>query len=282
MPEVVGATPEVVAPVTPPPAAPAATEPAESAPATTEAEQPQETKQATDEQPEKPGKSSFERRLNRLYRKFGEQIGAEKARADALEKRLNELGSSTKPQAEGEPRLEQFDDIGKYAEALKEHARKQAVKEHETQQRQSAQQQMTQRLATDWEAKVSSAEEKYDDFEAVVGDMKPTNPLTTAIMREENGTDIAYYLGKNLKEAERIGSLDPIAQILAVGRLAAKLSLEPPATKQPSKAPAPITPITGKAAVASKEHSPDDDFETFLKKRLQEKNRSPKTLGRVR
>lgn len=247
---------------TPPPVAPAegvqpAQNVAEQAPA---AETP---KEGTDEQPEKRSQSRFERRLNKVYRKFGE----EKARADFLEKQLAELKAPKAPPQEGAPRLEQFDDIEKYAEAKAEWAKAQALKDYEAKQKTASQQEQHKKILTAWEEKAEAAGAKYDDFDEIVGELQPNNPLVMAIMREENGADVAYFLGKNPKEASKLMGLDPIDQILSVGRLAAKIASEPPVAKQPSKAPPPIEPVSAKAAAPTDEISDDDDMRTFIRKR---------------
>ena len=260
-------------PATPPAESQPAQEPAESAPATPpEGEQPAASEK-TDGQPEKSGESRFQRRLNKVYRKFGE----EKARADFLQKQLDDFKSQQAPASaaqDGSPRIEQFDDIEKWRAAVEKHASERAIRDYEAKQRVTAQQQSTQRLSTEWEEKVAKASDKYEDFDDVVGDIKPVNAITQAIMSEDNGPDVAYYLGKHLKEAQRIGSLSPIQQITAIGRLAERLSAKPPEARAPSNAPKPITPITGKAASTSEAISPEDEFETFLRKRN-------KQLGRV-
>jgi len=255
-------------PVAPPPVAPAEVAPqttetqAEQAPAP---ETPAEAKpETTDEQPEKRSQSRFERRLNKVYRRYGE----EKARADFLEKQLNELKAPKAPETPGEPRLEQFDDIEKYAKAKAEFAREQALKEREAKERTESLKAEQTRIQTSWEEQLTKAEEKYDDFDEVVGNIQPVDAVSVAIMLAENGADVAYYLGKNLKEAQRIMELrNPVAQSVAIGKLAAKLESQPPVPKQPSKAPAPIVPVSGNAAAPSDEISPDDDMRTFIRKR---------------
>lgn len=254
------ATPAAPPPPPPAEAVPSGQNPAEQAPAT---DATPEKAEATDEQPEKRSQSRFERRLSKVYRKYGE----EKARADFLEKQLTELKTPKTPIPEGAPRLEQFDDIEKYADAKAEWAKAQALKDHEAKQRTTAQQEQHKKLLAAWEEKVEAAGSKYDDFDEVVGELQPNNPLIIAMMREENGADVAHFLAKNHKEASKLIGLDPIDQVLAIGRLAAKLSSEPPAAKQPSKAPPPIAPVSGKAAAPTEEISPDDDMKTFIRKR---------------
>ena len=223
---------------------------------------PAEVKAETqDAQPEKHGQSRFERRISKLYRKLGEAD----AKAAALQKELEVFKAPKAPSAEGAPRLEQFDDIEKYADAKAEWVKSQAIKDYETKQRTEAQTAQQRQMTSAWEERVTSAQEKYDDFDEIVGELAPTSPFSVAIMREENGADVAYHLGKNPKEAMRIVKLDPVDQILAIGRLAAKLSSEPPVVKQPSKAPPPITPVSGKSAVQSDVLTGDEDMRTFIK-----------------
>ncbi len=69
------------------------------------------------------------------------------------------------------------------------------------------------------------------------------SPWAIALMEEENGADIAYHLFSDKKEFARIAALPVISQIREIGKLSAKLASAPPKAKQPSKAPAPITPV---------------------------------------
>ena len=83
----------------------------------------------------------------------------------------------------------------------------------------------------------------------------------------ENAEDVAYYLGKNPKEAERIVSLPTLSQVREIGKLEAKLLAEPAKPKTPSKAPAPITPLTGAAPVTTDVPSENDEIGTWIKRR---------------
>jgi hypothetical protein len=69
--------------------------------------------------------------------------------------------------------------------------------------------------------------------------------MASAIKSSELATDMAYYLGSNLKEAERIFKLPPMMQIKELGKLEARLEAGEPAVKKVSSAPAPIKPIAG-------------------------------------
>lgn len=85
-------------------------------------------------------------------------------------------------------------------------------------------------------------------------------------MATENGHDIGYYLGTHIDEAQRITKLPPYKQLIEVGKLAHKLSLEPSKPK-PSKAPAPISPLSGAANADPNTPGPNDDTATWIKKR---------------
>jgi hypothetical protein len=205
-------------------------------------------------------------KLEKAYRVRAEAL----AKADILEKRLAELESKASPQVSvpGEPKLEQFDyDPEKYATAKAEFAKTQVSKEIEAKQRTEFQTQAQQRLASAWEEKAAKGEDKYDDWEEKVGTLKPTAPFVAALMEADNGEDIAHYLGTHVKEAQRIAALHPLSQVREIGKLEAKLLSKTVEPKVPSKAPAPITPLTGAAAANSSEPSESDDTGAWIKKR---------------
>jgi hypothetical protein len=222
---------------------------------------------ATPDAAQKPGQSRFERRIARLTREAAEA----RAERDLLRRQLDEA----KPKAAEDPaapRLEQFKDIEEYAEAKAKYRTDQALKERDTKARTETQRQAQTRLAAQWEDKIERAADKYDDFEDVVGNLKPGVPWVDAIMEAENGEDIAYFLGKNEKEARRIIGLAPLSQIREIGRLEAKLLADPPVKpKKPSAAPEPIKPLSGNAPPPGGD-SPQssDDFPTWMKKRLKQ------------
>ena len=254
------------------PEAPAAAESEAQAPAqNTEEQAPSaesEGEKPEVETPEQAAKRQgrrFERKLDKAYRQRAEA----QARAELLEKQLAETRAANAPaKAEGEPTLAQFDyDPEKYAAAKADFATKQAEKNLTEKQRTQAQQAERQRLTSAWEEKVDRAQDKYEDWAEVVGELQPDSAFTAAIMEADNGEDIAHYLGKHPKEAERIAKLQPLSQIREIGKLEAKLASTPEKPKTPSKAPAPIAPLTGAAPVASSGPSEQDDFKTWMRKR---------------
>ncbi len=97
-----------------------------------------------------------------------------------------------------------------------------------------------------------AARDKYDDFEQVAYNPKVpiTNVMAESIQNSEIGPDVAYYLGTNIKEAERIARLSPILQAKEIGKIEAKLDSNPP-VKKTTSAPPPISPVTARSAGVS-------------------------------
>jgi hypothetical protein len=87
------------------------------------------------------------------------------------------------------------------------------------------------------------------------------------LMHVDNGPDVAYHLGSDLKEAKRIASLPPVEQLLAIGRLSEKLAAAPQKQPTPSRAPAPVTPLNGTTPLNSAAPSEQDDMKQWMQKR---------------
>ena len=252
-----------VIPDTPAESVPAQT-PAAEAPAAPPADPASGEAKPTDGQPEKQGKSRFERRLDRAYRAKAEA----EARAEFFQRQLEEAKQAAQPKApQGSPRLEDFPDVESYANAKVEFETRERFKALSAQQQQIALQAQQRAMSEAWAEKSARGESKYDDFEEKVGELKPTTPWGAAIIRAPNGDDIAYHLASHMKEAERIAQLDPVDQIMEIGMLGAKLLADPPKAKKVSSAPAPITPVTGASTTPNSEPSDSDDIGTWIRKR---------------
>ena len=264
MPEMIEAQPlEVIAPTTPPitpgrfeipsftdKKVPAIAEP----PKTPTADSPPATDAKTEEvkPPAKPEeiqdpeaeKRKERLRVNRLYK----QIADEKARREVVERQLKELQPVASAPI-GEPRMEDFTDIKEYANAVAEWKVNTVTKEREAKAQAESANASLRKLSERWDTQMDAGAAKYEDFEQVVGDIKPTAPWSIAIMHAENAADVAYHMGSpdNLKDTHRIINLPPLAQIFEVARISAQLAATVPQPKKLSKAPAPISPVSGDA-----------------------------------
>jgi hypothetical protein len=136
------------------------------------------------------------------------------------------------------PSQEQFESTEAYAEALAER------KAAELLARREAERQQAETLES-YHEREEEARTKYEDFEQVA--YNPRLPITQVmaetIQASDVGPEVAYYLGSNPKEADRIAKLSPFLQAKEIGKIEAKLADNPP-VKKSSSAPTPITPVT--------------------------------------
>ena len=142
------------------------------------------------------------------------------------------------------PPVDQFESPEAYADAL---AYKKA--EELIAQRDQARQQSE--ILETYHEKEEEARSKYDDFEQVAYNPKLTitTVMAQSIQASEVGPEVAYYLGANPKEADRISRLAPILQAKEIGRIEAKMASNPP-VKKTTSAPAPISPVTARSSGA--------------------------------
>ena len=151
--------------------------------------------------------------------------------------------ATVRPQAPAEPpKSDQFESTEAYAEALAHQKAEQMLADRD------ALKQQTEALEA-YAEREEDARTKYDDFAQVAynPNLRITEVMAETIRASDAGPDLAYYLGSNPKEAERISRLNPFLQAKEIGRIEAKLASEPP-TKKTSSAPAPIAPVTARSS----------------------------------
>ena len=73
--------------------------------------------------------------------------------------------------------------------------------------------------------------------------------MAETIQSSDIGPELAYYLGSNPKEADRISRMTPLGQAKEIGKIEAKLASAPP-IKKTTSAPAPISPVTARSSGA--------------------------------
>jgi len=138
------------------------------------------------------------------------------------------------------PPADQFESVEAYAEALAERKAQELLQQRQVQQQQA-------QMLEAYHEREEEARGKYDDFEQVA--YNPNVPITTVmaetIRASDVGPDVAYYLGSNPREADRISKLPPYLQAKELGKLEVKLADSPP-VKKTSSAPAPIAPVTAR------------------------------------
>ena len=223
---------------------------------------PVETPEQIEQREKRRGQARLDRKIDKAYRERAEA----NARADLLQKHIDEMNKPKAPVDENEPKIESFNDIEAYAQAKAEYKTNQARKADAAKQQAETYKTYQENLLTAWETKADKAEEKYEDFHAVVGNLDPRVPFIAALMGEDNGTDIAHYLAKHEAEVKRIAVLHPWQQSREIGKLSAKLAAEPAKPATPSKAPPPITPVGG-ATVSGDKKLSEMSYDEFAKSR---------------
>jgi hypothetical protein len=138
----------------------------------------------------------------------------------------------------------EFESPEAYAEALAYSKAEELVVKREAAKQQS-------QVLEAYHEKEEEARGKYHDFEQVA--YNPQVPITDvmaeAIRYSDVGPDVAYYLGTNVKEAQRISRLTPLMQAKEIGKIEAKLASDPP-VKKTTSAPAPLSPVTARSVGA--------------------------------
>lgn len=217
---------------------------------------------------EKPAKTFTQDEVNEVIEK---RLAKERRKREELSRRLavtEELalkGRTPTPEAQsaedGSPRRESFQDYESYLEARADWKAERKVEERFAKQREEESRSRSQveqeKLGNEFRKNAAKVARDFEDFHDVMenSDAEITKHMAEALLSAgEVGPRIAYYLAKNTDEAERIASLSPAGQAVAIGRLESKLTEAP--TKKPSKAPDPIKPVTGKSTVAE-EAEPD-------------------------
>jgi hypothetical protein len=193
---------------------------------------PPESESSTPESADKPKAFSQEevdalisKRLAREQRKWERTQKA--AQSDALK----EL-----------PPADTFESTEAYADALAER------KAQELLARREAEKQQTEVLDA-YHDREEEARTKYDDFEQVAynPNLRITDVMAESIRTSDIGPEVAYYLGQNPKDADRISRLSPLSQAKEIGKIEVKLASDPPARKTTS-APDPIRPVAARNA----------------------------------
>lgn len=150
----------------------------------------------------------------------------------------------TAPSSSEIPSFEQFESVDAYADALAERKAEELLARRETERQRMD-------LVEAYQDREDEARTKYEDFEQVAYNPKLaiTTVMAETIQLSEVGPDLAYYLGSNPREAERISRLPTYSQAKEIGRLEAKIASEP-ILRRTTSAPPPIAPISGRGSGA--------------------------------
>lgn len=241
-------------PVAPTEAAPESTT-ADSAPA------PADGQSEADASPQKPVPAEEIFRKDEVEKIVQARLGRERKRFERearlqlenqyLREQAQKLAQQGAPQRtespSGPPTPDQFKDYESYVRAEAAYAAQQTIREQVAASRAVEEREAATRQAEQLRERLSPGLAKYDDFEDVALDASVpiTAPMVAAMLDCEIPHDVAYFLGSHREEATRIAGLSPAAQVREVDKLVAALTKP----KQPTAAPAPITPNASKGSV---------------------------------
>jgi len=255
------------------PAAPAAAEVSASSeapepPATTapdsEPEEVQDT--GTDGQPVRGG--SRVRRIDRLTRENAEL----QQRLAALEQSHRPAATvpSSPPPAPGsspKPDLNDFKTLEDYTEALTDWKLDQREARQKADEEKRSAEARAQAEQDHWTAKEKAAQKAHPDYQELIDATPiPQGPgvmaARQALLEDDQGAEILYWLARNPAELQRIAGLSPARAILEIGKLSAAFpSPVTPENPKPriSNAPKPPSPISH-GTVKTAHNVLDDDF----------------------
>ena len=196
--------------------------------------------EVAEEQTEKPAAKTFTqeeldaaigKRLAREQRKWEREQQAKLAEMQARQSVPKDV-----------PAVDQFESPEAYAEALALRKAEELIATREQQKQQAA-------ILEAYHDKEEEARAKYDDFEQVAYNpqLRITDVMAQTIQASDIGPELAYHLGSNPKEADRISRLTPFLQAKEIGKIEAKLAANPPLPRTTS-APTPITPVTARTS----------------------------------
>ena len=179
---------------------------------------------------------------------------AERKANKAYAEKLEQL--AVKPQvqtqaapAEGKPKLEQYEKVEDYVEAVAEWKLQSA---QQAQARQTEEQRVKQ-FQNEVQAKAQNVfelAEQDPEFDNEAFEALPvSDPMAYAIMDSDIAPKLMVYLQNNPDEVDRINKLSPARQAAEIGKMEAKLSVVEKV--KTSNAPAPIKPIGSRGGAPS-------------------------------
>ena len=217
----------------------------------TEAEEPGEETPAEKVDAEPEPDSEILKKMEKMEKRIG-----------FLQRKLDKKARTPAPEAEDltAPKAEDFDTYNEYQDALVDFKVQKGIQDYEAR---TAHQGGDEDLQDFIDDMLENGRKRFNDFRDVA---EPTTvPITKPmlqIMRDaefEFPEGVAYYLGRNIKEAQAISRMSPTQATRALTQIEAKVAAQtkrggpaPKPIKKVSDAPPPVTP-TGSTGIVSKD-----------------------------
>lgn len=204
----------------------------------------------------KPRKTAQDR-INDLVRQRNEALQEAEFLRSTMKSLAEPPKNEPKQVVQDKPLLENFPDYDSFVEALTDWKVQNTTAQLLTK---TKEEELTKKetLAKELEMKahverMNKAKEVYPDYDEIA--LSPKVPYTQAmadtVIEDDNGAEIAYYLGKNIAEAQRISQLPVVKQIKEIGKISARFDKKG-STRHITKAPEPISPVSGNSSIGNK------------------------------
>lgn len=216
---------------------------------------------------------SVQKRIDKIfYQKEKEREARQEAQAKAaaLELRIKELEAATqsrqtsKQKPEGAPNPDDYD-AGRYdpeyLEALTDWKVKQYVDNQQKQLKIAEQQ----RNVITLQEEARKAHDDYDQAEQsfLSHPLVRVDVFKELLLDADNPAELAYYLGKNQEELDKIGEMSKEKAARYMGRLEEKISLVQ-SKKAVTNAPKPISPLSGAKGATTHKDPNDMTMDEFV------------------
>jgi hypothetical protein len=222
--------------------------------------------------------------------------GSRQRRIDKLTRENEELkrqlaGQPAQPQdrpsetagVPDKPKLENFKTLEAYQEALTEWKLDERERKQKDEAARTAAEQTVRTQQEGWTAKERAARKAHSDYDDLMDTVViPAGPgvmaARQAMLEDEHGAELLYYLAKHPKELERIAGLAPASAAMAIGKLSASIAPAPENGKpRITGAPKPPPP-SGRAGKVMSDDPNDPDVQRDFKR--WSKAREAQTKGR--
>lgn len=166
-----------------------------------------------------------------------------------------------------EPKSDDYEIYDEFVAAHSKWAKESAKREFKAEQEAARQAEIKTREAETINNWQKSGASKYRDWQEVFHPHLPvSDAMARTLLEIDQGHDIAYYLGKNPSEAQRIYNLPPHRQAYELGKIEARLSGPP--QKTTTKAPTPTSPVGGKEVpTKSLENMSTEEYIAYMDRR---------------
>jgi len=223
--------------------------------ATKKAEESEDEEDEQGRQPQ-PKLTRTQRKIQRATDKLAKENAELKQRLDALEGKAKPEKKDENPR----PARADYQTDQEYEDALLDWGYKTRATKEQRENAERAERERLTEIQNNYRSQVEEFKEEHDDWEEVVNqDIPMHQAVTLAIVEQENGAEVAYYLGKHPDYARKLAEMSPLSAVMEVGRLSSRLKTGSPSTsdangganlKPKPKVPAPVRPVSTAATTS--------------------------------